>query len=113
MSMRISSFMPLLALAACGKGAPDPVAQAPASDRVECGVEQATLAANCAIERQGGAVTVRHSDGSFRRFEIDATGKFGAADGAEEVAGRRNADGSIDVTISDRHYRFGAGQLKP
>ncbi len=112
MSTQISNLAMLLVLAACSKGE-DKVAQAPAADRVQCAVDQGRLAADCAIERQGGTITVRHSDGSFRRFEIDAAGQFGAADGAEEVSGRRNADGSVDVMIGERRYRFGPDQLKP
>jgi hypothetical protein len=114
MFLRTSSIALLLSLAGCGSGTvAKQVADAPVADRVECAVTQGPLAADCAIERQGEAITVRHADGSFRRFEIDAAGKFGAADGAEEVAGRRNSDGSVDVSIGDRRYRFAAKQLTP
>ncbi len=116
MFTRIFSPALLVLLAACGKTAgtaDEKVTQAAPSDRVECAVAKNQLTADCAIERQGNAITVRHADGSFRRFEIDAQGKFGAADGAEEVSGQKNSDGSVDVTIGDRHYRFGPGQLQP
>jgi len=114
MFLRISSLAGLVALAGCGSSdtVSKQVADAPASDRVECAVGKAALASDCAIERDGRTITVRHSDGSFRRFEIDAAGKFGAADGADEVAGKRDGDGSVDVSIGDRRYRFGADQLK-
>lgn len=112
MSLRISSLAALVALAACAKGE-DKVASAAPGDRVECAVANDRMSSDCAIERSGNTITVRHADGSFRRFEIDTEGKFGAADGAEEVAGRRNADGSVDVSIGDRRYRFGPGQLTP
>lgn len=112
MFLRTSSVALVLALAACGKG-DDKVASAPAADRVECAVAQGSMAVDCAMERDGQLITVRHSDGSFRRFEIDAAGKFGAADGAEEVAGKRSADGSVGVSIGERRYRFNASQLRP
>lgn len=63
--------------------------------------------------RDGEIVTVQHRDGSFRRFEIDADGRLGSADGAEQVAGRREADGTVTVRIGDATYRFAAGQLFP
>ncbi len=114
MSLRISSFALLTVLAGCGS-TPDTkqVTDAPAADRVACAAGPGRLSDDCAMERDGSSVIVRHADGSFRRFEVDAAGTFGAADGAEEVSGRRQADGSVDVLIGDRRYRFLRGQLKP
>jgi hypothetical protein len=115
MSLRISSLALVALIAGCGSSPslPQQVADAPASDRVDCAIGKGALAQDCALERVGPVVTVRHADGSFRRFEIDTKGQFGAADGAEEVSGKRGADGSVDVAIGDRRYRFAAGQLKP
>lgn len=113
MFLRTSSLALAALMTACGSGpsVPQQVADAPAADRVDCAIGTVALAKDCALERVGETITVRHTDGSFRRFEIDAKGQFGAADGAEEVSGKRSADGSVDVTIGDRRYRFGPGQL--
>lgn len=113
MSLRISSLASLLLLGACGSGSsvPKQIADAPEADRVDCAIGDGTLKKDCALERVGETITVRHPDGSFRRFEVDAKGQFGAADGAEEVAGKRAADSSVEVSIGDRRYRFGPGQL--
>lgn len=115
MLLRISSLAVLALLAACDGGSTvaKQVADAPDADRVECATGPDALAKACAIERDGNAITVRHADGSFRRFEIDAKGQFGTADGAEEVAGSRAPDGHVDVMIGDRRYRFAPGQLTP
>ncbi len=113
MFLRISSLALAALLASCGSGSsvPKQIADAPDADRVDCAIGEGALARDCALERTGETITVRHADGSFRRFEIDAKGQFGSADGAEEVAGKRGADGSVDVSIGERRYRFGPGQL--
>jgi hypothetical protein len=113
MSLRIFSASALLLLAACSEKAPDPVAQADPADRVQCAIGDAALAPDCAVARDGNLFTVRHADGSFRRFEIDENGDFGAADGAEDVTGSRLPDGSVDVRIGEAHYRFAPAQLTP
>lgn len=110
MFLRIFSAA-LLMLAACSKGAPDPVAAAKSEDRVECATGAAVLAKDCAVDVTGNTLTVRHADGSFRRFEIDANGDFGTADGADDVTGNRLSDGTIDVRVGEAHYRFAPGQL--
>jgi hypothetical protein len=112
---RISSLAVLLLVAGCGSRSTvaEQVAEAPDENRVDCAIGDAPVTRDCAIERSGTLVTVRHADGSFRRFEIDAKGRFGAADGADEVSGKRGADGNVDVSIGDRRYRFTSAQLKP
>jgi hypothetical protein len=115
MFLRISSLAMLTLLSGCGSNSTvsQQVADAPANDRVECAIGAAPLTKDCAIERNSGTITVRHADGSFRRFEVDAKGQFGAADGAEEIAGQRSPDGSVAVSIGDRRYRFASTQLTP
>jgi hypothetical protein len=113
MFLRIFSFSVALMLVGCSKPAETPVGAAKPEDRVACAIGDSELAADCLIERAGSSVVVRHSDGSFRRFEIDTDGKIGSADGADDVEGKREADGSVDFRIGDAHYRFAPGQLKP
>jgi hypothetical protein len=113
MFLRIFSIIIVLGLAGCGQSSENPVTTANATDRIACATGDNALVMDCAMERDGAMITVRHRDGSFRRFEVDANGQFGSADGADEVTGSRREDGTIDVRLSDIHYRFATDQLQP
>jgi hypothetical protein len=123
MSMRISSALPLLALAACGSPAPppaDPVAVAAEKriaeqGRIACARGDAALERSCTVEQMpgdGGTVlTVRHADGGFRRLRVTADGQgVAAADGAEPARVTLTGDREIEVAIGDSRYRLPATQ---
>ena len=68
---------------------------------------------DCTIERsqQGGLhrMLVRHPDGGFRRFEVDADNNIVAADGAESA--QVALSGAIaQVSVGEDRYRI---PLKP
>ena len=104
--MRIYSLGLLLAIAGCGEQAKTVVAEAKAEDRVLCAIGDAQLVDDCAIERSAETLTVRHADGSFRRFERQADGSLATADGADQLMATRMGDGTTEAKVGDAHYRF-------
>jgi hypothetical protein len=105
--MRIYSLTLTLLLASCGKpGADNIVAAIPEADRIECAVTGAAITRDCIVEASGDTLTVRRSDGGFRRFELDETGAFASADGAEPVSSKMLLDGRIEVSIDGETYRL-------
>ena len=104
-----------LMLAACGDGADDKakaLVQAggvtgKVSD-VECAIgADAAWSNDCVSDRAGSALTIRHPDGGFRRFNILSDGRgLEAADGAE-IAQVQMVDGNrIEVRIGGDRYRL-------
>lgn len=63
----------------------------------------------CVVEQDGPVITIRHSDGGFRRFEMlkDSRG-LKAADGAEATSIAVVDDGQIEVSAGDDRYRLPA-----
>jgi hypothetical protein len=107
MFLRIFSAAILLALAACsGKSAEEVDANA---ERIACALNDAkTFTSACALERtiQNGKSTliIRHPDGSFRRFEVQADGhSLATTDGADAVEVMHNGKDS-EITVADDHY---------
>jgi hypothetical protein len=109
--MRIFSLVLLSVISGCSAQGGNVVAEAKGEDRILCAIGDAQLVDDCAIERTKDVVTVRHIDGSFRRFEIQADGTIATADGADELVAKEMNDGATDVRIGDAHYRFAAEQL--
>ena len=123
MSLRISSLVALLLLAACG-GAPDnerlaeaeaeAAREAAADGQIDCALAGETRFDRvCEIERvvAGGTklLTVRHPDGGFRRFEIVTDGRgLVAADGFDESRVSVAGDGMIEVSVGEDRYRLPA-----
>ena len=104
-----------LALASCDQGGDEaarPFA-GPASAQgalADCAIGAgATWARSCSVEQQGAVLTIRHPDGGFRRFQIleDQRG-LASADGAERAKIAIVADGQIEVSAGDDHYRLPA-----
>ncbi len=88
--------------------ADDPAPDATPTERISCARGDVPLTDDCTIERgAGGIVTIRHSDGAFRRFEADGT----AADGAE-TAIVTAVDGARDVSVGGDHYRLPQGSTE-
>ncbi len=110
--MRALPWLALLPLAACDSSEQptSATASAPPEDRIECalaGAEQ--FAAECAIERSGEVLTVRHPDGGFRRLTIATDGRgVVAADGAVPAAVEVIAGNRIQVTLDQDRYRLPA-----
>jgi hypothetical protein len=107
--MRISSIIVLLTLAACKPPAEDKVASAKADDRIDCALSGAKeFARDCAVERSGDgkALILRHRDGGFRRIALDADGALSAADGADDVTGKKLPDGRFEVIAGPDRYRL-------
>lgn len=111
--MRISSAAGLLLLTACGHDGPDQAVAAEAEAVIECAVAGATqFAPKCGVEQvtveDTRFLTVRHPDGSFRRFELtkDGTGMV-TADGAQRAEVALH-EGGIEVAVGPDRYRFPA-----
>jgi hypothetical protein len=111
MSTRISSAALLLALTACSQESAEKPADAAAEDdnRIECALGGATeFKRECVVEQVlligGVGLTVRHPDGSFRRFTVYPEG-IDTADGADRAEVTLRGDTNEVVVDSDR-YRF-------
>ncbi|RHW17244.1 hypothetical protein D1610_11925 [Sphingomonas gilva] len=115
--MRISSGLALLLLAACGEGAADPNAIAPASDdagEIECAAPgDAEFARVCTLDRmqsdEGLILTVRRPDGGFHRLLVTTDGRgVVSADGAEPATVSVIGDNRIEVAVGGARYRLPA-----
>jgi hypothetical protein len=80
-------------------------------DAIECALDGAARFERvCAVERAeldgGRALTVRHPDGGFRRFNVLTDGHgLAAADGADEAKTTIEGD-TLVVTVDNDRYRF-------
>ena len=112
MSMRIFSASVLVMLSGCEATpvAESKVAIAQPENRIECAVNGAKrFLEDCAIERGGStALTLRHGDGGFRRFSLEADGRIETADGAETVVVKPMSDGRTEIAIGGDRYRLPA-----
>lgn len=112
MFMRISSAALFLMLSSCGVApvVENKFSQAKPDDRIECalgGTQDFTRV--CAIERgEGTVLTLRHSDGGFRRLTLEPDGTIDSADGADAVAVKTLSDGRSEITVGDDRYRLPA-----
>jgi hypothetical protein len=110
--MRIFSVAILLALAGCGSKpvVENKVEQAKADNRIDCAVGgEVEFSQSCAIERGSGtALTLRHSDGGFRRLILEGDGAIDTADGAESITVNSMADGRTEITVGEDRYRLPA-----
>ena len=114
MSTRISSTLPLLLLlAACSGDAPVQAQAEQGAQRIECAIGPgAEFGPDCLVERaetDGAAVlTLRHPDGSFRRFEQLADGAGLAVYDGADTAEQDLVDGTLEVRVAGDRYRFPA-----
>lgn len=113
MFMRIFSAAVMLIVAGC-RAEPvveNKVSQAKADDKIECAVGGAQqLAPSCAIERGGGTIlTLRHSDGGFRRLTLETDGTIDTADGADVLTLKTLDDGRAEIVVGEDRYRLPAG----
>jgi hypothetical protein len=110
--MRIFSVAILMALAGCGSKPviENKVEQAKADDRIDCAVGGETdFSESCAIERgTGTALTLRHSNGGFRRLLLEADGTIDTADGAETITVNAMSDGRTEIAVGEDRYRLPA-----
>ena len=119
MSMRISEAMVgagllCLALASCGGGGATPDGDFARSNG-RAGVADCISATgsgwsrSCLVERDGDLLTLRHSDGGFRRLRIVRDGRgVITADGAELVTVNMADKGQIELSIGAEGYRLPA-----
>ncbi len=110
MFLRTSSLAVFAALTACGKIAPEDN-----EPRVACAVNgAASFTDSCRVlsvgRGDGWLMTVRHPDGGFRRFAIDASGGVSAADGSEAVVGKPLPDGRLEIAVGGDRYRLPSGK---
>lgn len=113
---RILVVMAGAAVTACSSEpkAPDPVAVAPAEDRIECALAgAAAFGRDCSIEQvatdKGVDLILHHRDGGFRRLRVTDEGIV-AADGAEQPEGGETG-GQIEISIGGDRYRLPAAAL--
>ena len=116
MSTRTSSAaltLALLLVAACEvRDEPATEAEArPGDTMIECALDgAASFKRACAVEKAevdgGRALTVRHPDGGFRRFDVLTDGRgLAVADGADEAKTTVEGD-TLAVTVDNDRYRF-------
>ena len=79
------------------------------AERVACSASGAAVADACTVERTridgGELLTVRHSDGAFRRLRVAADGRITVADGAVPAAVTMR-DGLADVAVGSERYQI-------
>lgn len=77
-------------------------------NQVECAVGGAKdFVAECAIERgEGNIVTLRHLNGSFRKFVLENDGSIETADGSETIRLQILNDGRKEIGIGGDRYRL-------
>ena len=112
MSLRISSLVALLLIAACGskEAVEDKVVTAEAADRIDCAIDGASdFSKSCAIERAGDALIIRHEGGGFRKLTLTADGTIDTADGAEAITIQSLSDGRTEVRVARDRYRLPPG----
>lgn len=101
----------LLLLSGCQQGASDRQGTAHAAgsgDLVECRAA-GQWARDCAAERDGDLLTLRHPDGGFRRLRILSDGRgLEAADGSEPARVTIIDGQRIEVTVGTDAYRLPA-----
>lgn len=108
--MRAPALLPVIAaLAACSAAE-----EAPKGRVIDCTVGGSEkFLPDCFVEdsRLGERrfLTVRHKDGTFRRFEMvdDGRGVI-AADGADEATAKWSAEGVLEVSVGKDRFRFPA-----
>lgn len=99
--MRLLVIALLLPAACSGGGAPE----------IECAIGGGDFQRACTLERAGpDDLTIRHSDGGFRRIRIE-NGEPVAADGAERASVRRSG-GTVEVAIGRDRYRLPGEALR-
>jgi hypothetical protein len=110
--MRIGGALALLALAACSKGASEPVPKvAEGPERIACALGPGVgFTQGCAIERSRDddgtyRMIVRHPDGGFRRFEVGADNVIVASDGADAAAVSITGE-TAEVSVGEDRYRI-------
>lgn len=124
MSMRISSALALLTLAACSRNETantqvlakvEAEQRSAAADdgRVPCARGDAAFAPDCTIEQtqstNGLMLTLRHPDGGFRRLLVTKDGRgVIAADGAQKAQVSVLDAGMIEVALAGDRYRLPA-----
>lgn len=89
-------FFALLLLASCGGPPPAPAPDSGIACRPAC-----------TVERAGDLLTVRKSDGGFRRLRVTREGGVVAADGAERAESVRLQGGMIRVSIGGDRFQLG------
>jgi hypothetical protein len=98
----------MLLLASCSAepAIENKVTQAKASDKIECALSgEQNFEKVCAIDRgEGALLTLRHSDGGFRRLTLETDGTIDTADGADAVAVKTLSDGRAEITIGEDRY---------
>jgi hypothetical protein len=105
--MRIFSASLTLLLASCGTPQADNiVAAAPEADRIECAAADGQMKRDCIVEQDGNTLTVRRSDGSFRRFALDEAAGVATADGADPGNSTALPDDRIEVNIDGETFRL-------
>lgn len=78
--------------------------------QLECAIgADGAWSKDCALERDGDLLTIRHPDGGFRRFRILSDGRgLEAADGSEQAAIQIVDQGRIEARIGGDRYRLPA-----
>ena len=111
---RAGALLPLLALAACGRGGEaglplrhiDCALAGAAAFKPDCSAEQA-------VQNGRAVLVVAAPDGMFRRFEKVSDGRgVIVAEGVEDSTAHWVADGVLEVRVGQDRYRFPAS-LKP
>jgi hypothetical protein len=107
--MRAAWVVFALLAAGCDRGAESgSLAGAASDERIECRVSD-EWARDCAVEREGDVLTIRHADGGFRRLRILTDGRgLEAADGAEGAKVTIIDGQRIEVTVGAESYRLPA-----
>jgi hypothetical protein len=110
--MRYLLCLAILSLSACGEAdeqaSASATADVPAGEKIACALGGSDRpVAECAIERSGESLTIRHPDGGFRRFAVTGD-RIEAADGAASANVQVIAGNRIEIAVDGDRYRLPA-----
>lgn len=70
------------------------------------------FSADCSLEREDNQLTIRHANGTFRRFVLDGENRISSADGADALHVAEEPDGFVELRIAGDRYRLDRAALK-
>lgn len=114
--MRVGVSAALMVLTACSPDAAPEETQGRAGAgalTVMCAPDGVRIyAPDCTLDRNGNTLTIRHPNGTFRRFLLDGEHGMITADGADPVRITKRTEGLVDLEIAGDRYRLDLPNLE-
>ena len=114
--MRVGASATLMMLIACSPEAPSVETKGQAGEgvlMVMCAPANVDrFSPDCTLDSDGNKLTIRHSNGTFRRFLLDGEHGLTTADGADPLLIAKRTDGLVDLEIAGDRYRLDLASLE-